>query len=467
MSQSLYTAMGGISAAQTELQVVSNNIANMNTTGFKSSSVNFSDVFSTTRSYGSVATSDTGGTNPIQVGVGTKVSSISKDFTAGSWISTGSTTDLMIQGNGFFTVQSTSGEIYYTRAGNFSFDSSGNLVTAEGYKVLGTDSILSSTSAKTTVYVPKSIIASVVGSADIATKSVSSLNNLAKNITSGDFKITTTGTDAHTFNITLSSADVTGNVAGLVASIQGQINTQATAAGITSGVTVGCSNGKITVAVNGSNATAATYSTPSTGATNFLTQTELTNSTLVPAVAPATGGTYSSKVLNYSASVSDLTSAAESISLNSYSINNDGSLQATYSNGDTLSVALDSSGNNYKFIYTTAEGVEISGADCAVDPTVAVPGNFVAQLASVTNTDGLVSVGSNMYEKGPNSGQIYYSVGSKLGIGKIQSGGLESSNVDISREFSNMILAQRAVQANSRVFTTTSDIMDTIVQMGR
>ena len=72
-----------------------------------------------------------------------------------------------------------------------------------------------------------------------------------------------------------------------------------------------------------------------------------------------------------------------------------------------------------------------------------------------------------MFSAGPNCGDIIYSVGNKMGLGNVSSGGLEASNVDLSAQFSAMILAQRAVQANSRVFSTTSNIMDTIVNMGR
>jgi len=102
-----------------------------------------------------------------------------------------------------------------------------------------------------------------------------------------------------------------------------------------------------------------------------------------------------------------------------------------------------------------------------MDANVATESNFVLQLASVTNSDGLIAKGSNLYTAGPNTGDIAYSVGSEMGLRQIASGGYEASNVDLSSEFSAMILAQRAVQANSRVFTTTSNIMDTITQMGR
>ena len=88
-------------------------------------------------------------------------------------------------------------------------------------------------------------------------------------------------------------------------------------------------------------------------------------------------------------------------------------------------------------------------------------------MATITNTEGLLSVGSNLYSAGPNTGDIIYTIAGEMGCGELASGGLEASNVDLSEELSSMILAQRAIQANSRVFTTTSDIMQTITQMGR
>lgn len=562
MSQSLYTAMGGISAATTQIQVVSNNVANINTTAFKSSSVNFSDVYSTTLSYGSVSTANSGGTNPIQIGVGTQVSSISKNFGSGSWVATGKDTDLMVQGNGFFTAISPDNQVYFTRAGDFSFDEGGNLVTSKGYKVLGTNSILSATSSASTVQIPKSIVAQIQGNTDIANQNCTTLNNVNNPFTTGvftvssttpttalsagTFNITTTGTGATTqaitlsaaeasgtisnlataiqthltaagvtgvtvgtsngqltftmdgtvansiafapgtsnfvakmglgnatatsnvytanmgsgltYNINLATTNVTGTISNLTNAIQNQINAQSV--GGASGVTVGSSNGQITFGINGTTVQGLGFSTPLAGASNFIAQTNLQNAVL-------TGSTYASKILDYTANISQLTSAAQSVSVNSKTIGADGSIQATYSNGDTLSVQLGADQATYQFIYTTAQGVAITGENCTVDANVAVPGNFVLQLAGVTNTDGLISVGNNLFKAGPNSGDITYSVGGQMGVGKLASGGLEASNVDLSRELSSMILAQRAIQANSRVFTTTANIMDTITQMGR
>lgn len=566
MSQSLYTAMGGISGAQTDLNVISNNIANINTTAFKSSSVNFSEIYSSTLSSGTAATGTTGGTNPIQVGLGVQVSSISKDFSAGTWVATGKTTDLMIQGTGFFSVRSSDGEIFYTRAGDFSFDSDGDLVTTDGYKVLGTNSILSTSSSTTPVHIPQSIVATVSANQNIATALASQLNNCS--LTQGNFNLSVDGNSP--ISIPISFNDNT-TVQDLVTSIQTQINAASTAAtnaatnataivtAVTAaftgnpmtaaehtsilnaanaaktaadnayaagtmssadhdtivnasasatsiadtiwnggtpgtmsvaqrnsintpqtaiataqtalstkytGVTVACgtaANGKageIYFNVDGTNANTLTFSNPTTGASNFLVKTGLATA------AKDASNNYTSDVLDLKADVTQVTSIDQATTISSYSIGKDGSIQATYSNGATLAVRLEADGATYGFKYTTAEGVVITGDKVNVDPNVATPANFQIQLASITNNDGLLSVGSNLYSAGPNSGNIFYSIGNAMGLGKIASGGLESSNVDLSSEFSAMILAQRAVQANSRVFTTTSDIMNVIVQMG-
>ena len=459
MSQSLYTAMGGISAAQTSLNVISNNIANINTTGFKSSSVNFSDVFYTTISSGTAAGDTTGGVNPEQVGLGVQVSSVSKDFSSGTWVSTGKTTDLMIQGNGFFTAEDSSGQQYYTRAGDFSFDSDGDLVTSDGYKVLGTNSLLSTTSSTSPVHIPQKMVTQTTPtpSAEFGLEAVNTLNDCK--LTAGQFKVTTTtGTVPATYDVDLTAADVTtGTVDQLVAKIQAEIGTPAA-----TGITVGQTNGTITFTLDNAEATALTFSNPAVGASNFLKETGFANNKIDP-IAHA----YTSDTLDLKVDVTQVTSIDAASTISSYSIGSDGSIVSTYNNGDSLSVEIGADGNTYQFLYTTAEGVKITGDNVNVDPNVAKPANFVIQLANVTNPDGLIATGSNLYTAGPNAGDILYSVGDAMGLGGIASGGLEASNVDLSSEFSGMILAQRAVQANSRVFSTTSTIMDAIVQMGR
>ncbi|KLU65031.1 flagellar basal-body rod protein FlgG [Desulfosporosinus acididurans] len=136
MMRSLYSAVSGLKAHQTDMDVIGNNIANVNTTGFKSSRVDFATALSQSirgagapnvASAGSPAIGDTGGTNPIQVGLGTTVGAIDQDMSQGSNESTGVDTDMMIQGNGFFALQN-GNQIVYTRSGAFKFNADGFLV---------------------------------------------------------------------------------------------------------------------------------------------------------------------------------------------------------------------------------------------------------------------------------------------------------------------------------------------------
>lgn len=572
MSQSLYTAMGGVSGAQTSLNVISNNIANINTTAFKGSSTNFSEVYSSTISSGTAASGTTGGINPMQVGLGVQVSSISKDFSSGTWVATGKTTDMMIEGSGFFTVQSPDGQKFYTRAGDFHFDSDGDLVTSTGFKVVGTGSLLSTTTSTTPVHIPQKMVREIIPNSATWSEALTNLNNCS--LTDGNFVLSANGTSPLTLNIdtttnptmgqiatslqaqitagaaaasafattattqataaTTQSTTITGvgagnplgaaNRAAIVAAAntalttatsglaagnvtQTQYNTinnavtsllaalpgaatnltagdittltglestinntyttiataQTNAAAQFSNVTVACNastNGTIQFGVDGTTVTSLAFQTATSNQSNFLNQTGLSTAVI-------NANKYTSKPLDYTVDIKQVTNIEDATAINSYSIGSDGSIDATYANGDTLAVTLSSDGNTYEFKYTTAEGVKILGNKVGMDPNVAKVANFVLQLASITNNEGLLSVGNNLFSAGPNCGDIIYSVGTKMGLGNVSSGGLEASNVDLSAQFAAMILAQRAVQANSRVFSTTSSIMDVIVQMGR
>lgn len=136
MLRSLNSGVSGLKAFQTKLDVIGNNIANVNTVGYKKSQVVFEDLFSQTIQGANAPTTSplSGGTNPIQVGLGTKVNSIRNVFSPGSPMSTYNLTDLYIDGDGFFVVKEGTQE-YLTRAGNFSLDSNKNLVNQNGMLV--------------------------------------------------------------------------------------------------------------------------------------------------------------------------------------------------------------------------------------------------------------------------------------------------------------------------------------------
>jgi flagellar hook protein FlgE len=135
----MYAGVSGLRTHQSKMDVIGNNIANVNTVGFKKGQMTFQEVFSQTMRGASAPQDGRGGTNPMQVGLGVGVGSINTIHTKGSAQPTDNPTDLMIDGEGFFVVSDDTNfeNKYYTRAGNFSLDRDGNLVTADGYKVLG------------------------------------------------------------------------------------------------------------------------------------------------------------------------------------------------------------------------------------------------------------------------------------------------------------------------------------------
>ncbi|MEQ6901956.1 flagellar hook-basal body complex protein [Nocardioides sp. YIM 152588] len=136
MLRSLFAGISGLRTNQTMLDVTGNNIANANTTGFKSSSTIFSDTLSQMLTAASGGNAERGGTNPVQVGLGVQLAATSLNFNQGSAQTTGRTTDVMIQGDGFF-VLADGAENLYTRAGAFTFDNSGTLVAPNGMRVQG------------------------------------------------------------------------------------------------------------------------------------------------------------------------------------------------------------------------------------------------------------------------------------------------------------------------------------------
>lgn len=137
MLRSMYSGISGMKANQTKMDVVGNNVANVGTTAYKKTGARFSDALYQDLIYASVPGGGIGGVNPGQVGIGTKVSGMFKNMVQGAIQPTGRPTDLAIDGDGFFTIQIIPGQLAYTRDGSFSLDLNGNLVTAEGYMVLG------------------------------------------------------------------------------------------------------------------------------------------------------------------------------------------------------------------------------------------------------------------------------------------------------------------------------------------
>ena len=140
MLNALSSAVSGLDAYQEQMDIIGNNIANLNTTGFKSASGNLVDAFSNTLQAATAASTSTNATNAMQIGTGVTTASITNDWSQGAINSTGVSSDLAINGNGFFVVQDpTTGAQYVTQDGTFTVNASGNLVTATGMYVMGTN----------------------------------------------------------------------------------------------------------------------------------------------------------------------------------------------------------------------------------------------------------------------------------------------------------------------------------------
>ena len=437
MSQALHTASTGINAGQSQINVVANNVANINTTAYKSANMTFETLYSRNLSYGSAATKDGGGTNPKQIGLGVKVGGITRDFTAGDFVSTGRDMDLMISGNGFFVVQDADGKLYYTRDGVFSTDSEGNVVNQSGMKVVAAGTPYSNASSGKTVQIPKNLAALVQGDANIANKKLSELNNAS--ITDGNIDVTIKGTK---ITLTVDKGDPT------MGEVIAKFNQQIKAAGV-DGVEFSVANGVVSY-------TAGADVTFDSATSNFVGQTGISNSN------PST------KQINQTVALQEMVNYNDQngITLKSTTVDENGIIAATYSDGSILTQYVDDTYTT-QWKYTTPQGVTIRSGDVQATGSTIENSNFVIELATMVNEEGLVSINNNLWEWGADVGEVYYGMAGEVSFGSIESGGYEGSNVDIAAELSNMIMAQRMIQMNSRVFSTASSVMETLAYLGQ
>ena len=204
------------------------------------------------------------------------------------------------------------------------------------------------------------------------------------------------------------------------------------------------------------------------GGSNFVAATNL-------ASMPMVDGVYTTKLMNVSASIGQVDDVTSDLTKNyeSFSVGKDGLMTVTYEDGSKLSIKSNEDGSTY-FSYTDANGIIINddiqnsgNASLYVDPNVLEKANMQMQMAKITNDNGLVAVGNNQYEIGVNCGDVLYTAANVNGVGGIVTGALESSNVDLAQQFSNMILAQRLVQANSQVFSSANSMLETLVYLGQ
>lgn len=408
MSRALFTAVSGLRNHQVWLDVIANNIANANTTGFKSSTVVFNDVLSQTLTSGSGPGTSTGGTNPIQLGLGSKLGSVTPNFLQGALQLTNRTTDLAIQGEGFFKLASGS-ESVYSRAGAFSLDAGGNLVdSASGFKVQGANGDITINMGQESAATPTS---SAVFKGNLDASQADGVTYPAT------LDVRDSLGNAHTLNVTFTKnfAAATGRWDWAVTEADTALTSLTTATGsVTFGATGAISAGT-SQAVGLVYVASAGVTSPQSITLDFGTATNTT---------PMTGFASPSTV-----ALASQNGKAAGV-LQSFTIGVDGVISGLYSNGTTS----------------------------AID---------TIQLATFSNPSGLLRVGSSGYRESSASGTATTGAPNAGGRGTVLGGSLEQSNVDLAAEFSALIIAQRGFQANARTISTSDSLLEELVNLRR
>lgn len=425
MMRSLFSAVSGLRNHQTRMDVIGNNIANVNTVGYKKSKVNFQDMLSQNISGASSPQSGRGGTNPRQIGLGMTIGGIDTVWTQGASESTGNATDMMIDGDGFFIV-GTGSQKYYTRAGNFSFDANGNLVTSSGMKVQGwmvdSNGNIDTTQPLDGISIPQ-------GQAiePKETTKAEYQNNLNSETKVGDtYPITVEVHDSlgNTYTVNLNLKKTAANTWDVVVPTDSS-NNPIYPTGI-SAITV--NNPTITFDSSGN------YSTPASTDTNQVNLDITYDPTANIGNDGSTNVTLDFSNLTQYQSESNVEMNTQdgnsSGTLSGYSIDSSGVITGEFSNGQTKKLAQ-------------------------------------VALANFNNPAGLSKAGENLYQVSNNSGQPQVGTAGSGGRGQIASSTLEMSNVDLSQEFTDMIITERGFQANSRIITTSDEMLQELVNLKR
>jgi flagellar hook protein FlgE len=431
MIQAMMAGVASIEAQQTRMNVIGNDLANINTTAFKSQDVNFEDLISQQVSGATSPTGNLGGTNGEQVGLGVQVGSTTSNMSQGSLSATSDPSDMAIQGNGFFMVgngTSTS----YTRDGTFEIDSAGSLVSADtGQKVLGWSADSDGTIDTTAQVTPTSSISIPVGSLDAAqaTQNVSLAGNLNSAAASTDStSVTTTVYDSSgtSHDVTIVYSDPSTPTAGSgPTGATSQWQWTAYSGDSASGTAIGSSTSTGNTPVY-FNASGTQVSSLASGTYNTIS---------LP--SSGTGGTASTINLNMS-SMQQL-AAQDQVAVTSQDGFPPGTLQ-----GFTV-------GLNGVITGSFSNGLERALGQVA--------------LANFSNPSGLSQTGSNLYVPSANSGVATVGVANQGTMGTINSGFLEQSNVDLSTSLTNLIITQRGFEANTKIVSTVDQLMQTLIDM--
>ena len=416
--------LSGLNASSKNLDVIGHNIANANTTGFKSSRAEFADLVASSMGAG-------GGAN---YGIGVEVAAVAQQFSQGNVTLTGNNLDVAINGNGFFKVQQADGSAAYTRAGNFKLDKTGDLVTNGGAQVMGFK-VDPATGLSTSEAQPLSFPtgAPIQAKQTESIKATLNLDARAKD-SAGDATATppVPATPRSTYGTSINVYDTQGVATPVNLyfmktanpnewAVYNQLDDPTAVPPVTAislGTIAFDENGKIDPATATLTLTVSPTANPNAGAA-------------APAVADFPVDIDMSGATQFGSkfAVADLSQDGyASGDLTSINISNDGMVMASYSNGVTRSEAQ-------------------------------------VALANFRNPQGLLAVGGNNWVESFDSGPAVLGKPGDGNFGALRSGALEDSNVDLTAELVNMMTAQRAYQANAQTIKTQDQVMSTLVNL--
>ncbi|ANI83507.1 flagellar hook protein FlgE [Kosakonia oryzae] len=396
-------AVSGLNAAATNLDVIGNNIANSATYGFKSGTASFADMFAGSK-----------------IGLGVKVAGITQDFNDGTTTSTGRGLDVALSGNGFFRLVDSNGSVYYSRNGQFKLDENRNLVNMQGMEVTGYPATGTPPTVQTGANPQAITIPNTLMAAKTTTTATMQINLNSTDSTPTVTPFDPTNADSYNKKGSVTVYDSQGNAHDMNVYF-----VKSSTANTWSVYTQDSS-------VSGSTATlASTLVFDTNGSLTSGTTANITTGT----INGATPATFSLSFLN-------------SMQQNTGSNNIVATTQNGYKPGDLVSYQINDDGTvvgNYSNEQTQLLGQIV--------------------LANFANNEGLKSEGDNVWSATSSSGVALLGTANTGNYGSLTSGALEASNVDLSKELVNMIVAQRNYQSNAQTIKTQDQILNTLVNL--
>ncbi|MBI5056940.1 MAG: flagellar hook protein FlgE [Nitrospirae bacterium] len=425
MLTSLFTAVSGMNVNGTALSVIGDNVANMNTTGFKTSKASFGDILSQ-----QLGTS--------QIGRGVEVSAVTPQFTQGSFENSANVLDLAVDGDGLFIVGDASGT-FYTRAGQFNLDKDGYIVNPNGMKLKGYLYSASGTASSGL----GDINLSALNSAPNHTEDVTISANLdSRSVIPGAFDVTDPNTTSN-FSSSITVYDSLGN--GHVVDVYFRKSVEAATGNSWQWFAV----------VNGADSASGTTEIQANGTLGFDTNGALDTESAITYPTGGfdfNGGAAANQTIAFDFGDSITTDGGTGDGTTQF-----GSLSSTvfqnqdgYSSGSLRSITISQDG--------VMTGIFTNGQTRGVGQVA---------LAKFLAPTELTKMGKNLYAESTDSGQPVISTPGSSGTGQVMSNTLELSNVDLAEEFVKMIISQRGFQANSRIVSTSDELMQELVNLKR